>query len=358
LYFALAQLGPVREIVEKPRAVFYGFGRQSENIMIPPLENAVQWPQISSELRSWAKDHTLYLPIYSDLNVPRGGPLYPDFWNIFDKLAAGQQPMFLVQALLERRFDAVAPFNGSAFFEEYASGYGKWEENYLWKLNEVIAAGYTNELELPRPPAFSPSPPYAYAAGEGGTAALLGRRPGPNRAAWMSHCFGPFAAGGASFRIHRGGGFWCSFQPGRLRLVRAPTPLSEVVTTRPVRVAGTIAVSLEGRASAQVNLVLEDGGAPWAAHVEVPLGSSHDLAVSTSLGGASLGTTLVKAVELPGARREVRLSVTPAVAAAPAPPVSGRAGEATLTAPTAKMAFALVATTGAVIDLNSTHLEQ
>jgi hypothetical protein len=174
----------------------------------------------------------------------------------------------------------------------------------------------------------------------------------------MSHCFGPFAAGGASFRIHRGGGFWCSLQPGRLRLVRAPTPLSEVVTTQPVRVAGTIAVSLEGRASAQVNLVLGDGGATWTAHVEVPPGPSHDLAVWSSLGGASLGTTLVKAVELPGGRREVRLNVTTTTASVPAPPVSLGAGETTLTAPTAKAPFALVATTGAVIDLNSAHLEQ
>jgi hypothetical protein len=174
----------------------------------------------------------------------------------------------------------------------------------------------------------------------------------------MSHCFGPFAAGGASFRIHRGGGFWCSFQPDRLQLVRAPTPLSEVVTTQPVRVAGTIAVSLEGRPSAQVNLVLEDGGATWTAHVEVPPGSSRDVAVWTSLAGASLGGTLVKAVELPGGRREVRLNVTTTTASVPAPPVPLGAGEATLTAPAGKMPFALVATSGAVIDLSATHLEQ
>jgi hypothetical protein len=358
LYFALLQLGPIREIVEKPPAVRLGFGRQSPTLTVPPLENAVQWPQSSSGLRSWAKDHTLYLPIYSDLNVPRGGPLYPNEFNILDKLAAGQQPMFLVRALLERRFDAVAPFLFGENEDEYASGYGKYEENYVWKLNQVIAAGYRAEPGLPIPPAFRPSPPYAYGAGEGGTAALLGRRIGPNSAAWMSHCFGPFAAGGASFRIHRGGGFWCSFQPGRLRLVRAPTPVSEVVTTRPVHPAGTLTVSLEGRASAHVNLVLEGGHAPWTASVAVPPGSSRDLAVSTWLGGALLGSTLVKAVDLPGGRRAVRLSVTPTLAATPAPPVTGVAGEATLPAPTAMAPFALVATNGAAIDLNGMHLSQ
>jgi hypothetical protein len=354
LYFALLQFGPVREIVEKPPAMLLGFGRQSPNITIPPLENAVLWPQISPELRSWAKHHTLYLPIYSDLNVPRGGPLYPNEENILDKLAAGQQPMFLVRALLERRFDAVTPF---AVDDEYASGYGKWEENYLWKLDEVIAAGYAEEPGIPAPPPYFPSPPYAYDAGEP-TAALLGRRPGPNRAAWMSHCFGPFAAGGASFRIHRGGGFWCSFQPDRLRLVRAPTPLSEVVTTQPVQLGGTIAVSLEGRASARVNLVLEDAHAPWTATVTVSPGSSHDLAVSTFLGGALLGSTLVKAVDLSGGRRAVRLSVTPTTVATPGPPVSGGAGEATLSAPATKVPFALVATTGSAMDLNAMRLGQ
>jgi hypothetical protein len=321
LYFALAQLGPIREIAEE------------RNVVIPELENAVQWPQISSELRSWASDHTLYEPLYADLNVPQGGPLYPNFYNFADKLAAGDQPMFLVQALLDRRFDGVAPF--SLGEDPYTSGYGKWEENYLWKLNEVIAARYV--------------------AGPGLPTGVLGRRPGPEQAAWMSHCFGPFAAGGASFRIHRGGGFWCSFEPGRLRLVRAPTPLSEVVTTEPARLAGTIAVSLEGQASAQVNLVLEGGHATWMARVAVPPGNSRDLAVSTYLGGASLGSTLVTAVGLPGGRREVRLSVTP-THSRPGPPISLGPGAATLTAPAAKAPFALVAANGAAIDLNAMRL--
>jgi hypothetical protein len=266
--------------------------------------------------------------------------------------------MSLVRALLERRFDTVAPFVYVESNDVYASAFGKYEENYFWKLNEVIAAGYTEEPGLPKPPPELSAPPYAFIAGEPGTTALLGRRPGPNRAGWMSHCFGPFAAGGARFRIHRGGGFWCSFQPDRLQLVRAPTPLSEVVTTQPVRVEGTIAVSLAGRASAQVNLVLENGHATWMTRVTVPPGSSHHVAVATYLGGESLGTTLVKAVDLPGGRREVRLSVTPTTAAVPAPPASGGADEAKLTAPAAKAPFALVATEGATIDLSATRLGQ
>jgi hypothetical protein len=138
--------------------------------------------------------------------------------------------------------------------------------------------------------------------------------------------------------------------------VKAPTPLSEVVTTKPVHLAGTITVSVQGRGSA-VNLVLEDGH-HWTTSVTVPPESSRDLDVSTFFGGAFLASTLVNAVDLPGGRREVRLSMTPTVAAVPGPPVSGGAGEATLTVPTAKVPFALVATEGAAIDLSATHLEK
>lgn len=321
LYFALAQLGTVRSMAEE------------RNVTIPALENAVQWPQISAELRSWASDHTLYAQVYADLNVPQGGPLYPNVDNFADKLAAGVQPMFLVRALLNRRFDGVEPFGLGG--DPYTSGYGKWEENYLWKLNEVIAARYVAQPGLPK--------------------GVLGRRPGPEQAAWMRHCFGPFAAGGASFRIFHGGGFWCSFEPGRLRLVRAPTPLSEVVTTQPARLAGTIAVSLEGQAPAQVNLVLGEGHATWTVHVAAPPGNSRDLAVSTYLSGALLGSTLVTGVDLPGERREVRLSLAP-TNGRPGPPTSLDPGTAMLTAPAAKAPFALVATNGAAIDLNAVRL--
>jgi hypothetical protein len=92
--------------------------------------------------------------------------------------------------------------------------------------------------------------------------------------------------------------------------------------------------------------------------VAVPPGRSHDLAVSTWLGGALLGSTLVKSVDLSGGRREVRLNITTTTLASPAPPVSGGPGEATLTAPAAKAPFALLATSGAAIGLNGMHLGQ
>jgi hypothetical protein len=59
---------------------------------------------------------------------------------------------------------------------------------------------------------------------------VLERRPGPDPAPWMRHCFGPFHAAGTSWRIARGGGFWC--RPGgrgpTLTLVRTRAAVSEV----------------------------------------------------------------------------------------------------------------------------------
>lgn len=302
-------------------------------ISIPALETAMQWEAIPGEVIQWAGHHTLYNPLYSDLNVPQGGPLYPNYYNFADLLAGGVQPMYLVRALLDRRFDGVTPF--SLENEGYASGSGKWEENYLWKLDEVIMARYVSMPGLPP--------------------TVLGRRPGPERAAWMRDCFGPFRAGGISFRIHHGGGFWCSFSPNDLQLVRAPVPLSEVVTTEPVRLAGTIAVGLEDRPGAKVDLVVEGGSAKWVARVAAVPRSPRDLSISTYLGGELLGSRRVIAAVAPGGRHEVRLSVMP-TRGSPGSPISAGPGVAALTAPAAEASFALVATSGAEIDLHAMHL--
>ncbi|HLM87006.1 MAG TPA: hypothetical protein VK272_12540 [Solirubrobacteraceae bacterium] len=322
LFFMLTQLGPVEEIAA------------SAEINIPNLEEAVQWQSVPTELRLWARQHTLYSPFYSDLNVPQGGPLYPNYFNFADLLASGNQPTYLVRALLDRRFEGVAGFSLEG--DSYSSGLGKWEENYLWKLDEVIAARYAPEPGLPQ--------------------GVLGRRPGPERASWMRNCFGPFAAGGASFRIHRGGGFWCSFSPDHLQLVRAPTPLSEVVTTQSVSLAGAVTVSFEGAVSKQADVVLDGGaGANWVARVATVPGKSHDLSVSTSLDGAPLGSRLVPASIAPGGKRTLQLDVTSTQGHLSAP-VSVRPGAVTLTAPARKAPLALVATDGVAVDLDATRL--
>jgi hypothetical protein len=322
LFFALTQLGPIHEVAARA------------SVDIPALEQSEQWLSVPAELRSWARDHTLYTPLFSDLNVPRGGPLYPNYYNFADLLSAGNQPKYLVRALLNRRFDGVA-FIGLED-EAYTSANGKWEENYLWKLDEVIAARYVSEPGLPQ--------------------GVMGRRPGPEKAAWMRHCFGPFPTAGASFLIHRGGGFWCSFSPERLKLVRTPTPLSEVVTAQPVRLRGAVTVSLGSRADSQVDLVLGGGSrGEWVAHVAPVAGRSSTFVISTYLAGSLLASKRVSARALPGGRRVVRLDLTPTFGSV-GPPLAVGTGVATLTAPAVKAPFAIVATPGVEIDLGATRL--
>jgi hypothetical protein len=324
LLFALVQIGQLRALAA------------GATVKVPPLERAVYWPQVPAQLRAWARHHTLYLEAYPDLNVPRGGPLYTDYYTGLDLLAAGTQPMYLVRALLDRRFDGVAPFLAPHSEPRYESAFGKWEENYTWKLNEVIAARY------------APSP----AAPPG----VLERRPGPERAAWMRHCFAPFPAGGASFRIRRGGGFWCSFSPNRLWLVRTPAPLSEVLTTRPVHLAGTIKLRLQGGSARACTLILENAGAAiWTARVAESAGDSRELTISTFLGRRSLGSTLVTAAQLPGGMREVQLDVRPA-APPYSPPLPAGPGAVTLTTPAASATLALLATDGVEFDLSAARL--
>ena len=77
----------------------------------------------------YARDHLVWEQVQSDLNVEPQGSIYPNFYNFVDLLAAGRQPVYLVDALLDRRFDAVAPFRFAPgavtlFWEIYASGAG------------------------------------------------------------------------------------------------------------------------------------------------------------------------------------------------------------------------------------------
>jgi hypothetical protein len=321
LFFVLVQLGPIGELAAEAE------------VTIPAFEQAAQWPSVPSELLLWARHHTLYTQLFADLNVPQGGPLYPNYYNFADLLAAGTQPLYLVHALLNRRFEGVS-FIGLED-DPYTSANGRWEENYLWKLDEVIAARYMPEPGLPK--------------------GVLGRRPGPEQAGWMRHCFGPFIAGGASFRIHHGGGFWCSFAPNRLKLVRTPAALSEVVTTEPVRVAGAIAVTLEARATNQLDLVVEGGaGAEWLTRVQAVHGKSDELTVSTYLDGRLLGSARVPATVLRGGLRRLNLDLTSDGRSGP-PSLAG-VGAATIASPPIKAPFELVATDGAEIDLGATRL--
>lgn len=183
----------------------------------------------------------MFHPLYTDL-AP--GQVYPDVANAEDLLASGDQPMSLVRALLERRFDYTVSYASAlgsaiAFNERYASGYGSYEDNYFWKLDQVIAVGYR------------PAP----GLGTG----VLERRPGPDRAAVLASCFAPFQLGGDAWTIRHGGGFWCQTARGVIMLDEAPASMSELITKDERVASGTLGLTARPGASVRIQ-----GGGGWA----------------------------------------------------------------------------------------------
>ncbi|HEY7121029.1 MAG TPA: hypothetical protein VH329_00590 [Solirubrobacterales bacterium] len=189
------------------------------DLVVPPKEQrAVVFPQPAA-LLSYSKDHLVYHPGYAGIGVDAEADLYPDEFNVNGLNRAGRSDGYLERALLERRFDLVYPFtsDGDA---------GPWEANYLWKLNQVIAAKYEPAPDLPEGLTAARAVPYPFAPFVAGPP--LVRRPGPDPAPWMSRCFAPFEIRGTDWTIGDGGGFWCRDAPAILDLRASPAAASEI----------------------------------------------------------------------------------------------------------------------------------
>jgi hypothetical protein len=193
-------------------------------------------------LRALAHLGPLFDPLYTAL-VP--GHVYPDINNVADLLAGDEQPRMLITALLQRRFryavtyEAALGPGGISEFDTYASAYGRYEANYLWKLDQVIEAGYRPTPQLP--------------------SGVLERRPGPNRAAALAGCFGPFLIAGRQWTIGAGGGLWCRSGPAAVLMRAAPASASQLITTAELVASGTLVLSAT-RVGAGV---LMTGGGGW-----------------------------------------------------------------------------------------------
>jgi hypothetical protein len=207
---------------------------------LPTLLPDMHWPEVPAPVRALAGTRRVYDQYRGDLNAATRGEVWSGVFNFVDLLAAGRQPRFLVQAFLDRRFDAVTRFETA--YDIYASGYGRFEENYLWKLNRVIEERYAPDPTLP--------------------AGYLGRRSGPERATWMRLCFGPFPLAGARLEIRAGGGFWCRPGDGSvLELRETPADRSEVRTVGTVALPrGGLAVEFPSCAGGAA-LIVDGGGA-------------------------------------------------------------------------------------------------
>jgi hypothetical protein len=215
-------------------------------ITVPPLTHVERWNDVDPAIRAFVRTHDVYWGLVPDVNAwagvaqdpARRRRIYPAYFDVLDLLAGGRQPLYLADALLNREFDAVQALPDDPGYEAYASAYGKWEENYIWKLNTIIESRY----------AASPTAP----------AGFLVRRRGPEPARWMRTCFGPFRFPGGKLEIGRGGGLWCQLRPRsyRITLRDTPAPVSELRARDPIdHLAGTLKVELPAeRATFNINV--------------------------------------------------------------------------------------------------------
>jgi hypothetical protein len=199
------------------------------SVEVPDKVGVASFQEVPAGLRRFASTEGLYHQVYSAIN-PR--TVYPGHFSLDELLSGGYQSRFLLRAFFDRRFGAVYRFNDIDRGPSYASALGRFEENYHWKLNQVLQARY---LPWRNPPGALADaldvPDHQYQS-----PGVLRRRPGAEREAWMRRCFGPFAAGGVSWRIRAGGGFWCrsARSDGAISLRRTPAPWSEIVAEESV----------------------------------------------------------------------------------------------------------------------------
>jgi len=218
------------------------------DVVVPAKEQRALVFNQPAALVDYARGHLVYHPGYAGIGADSEAEIYPDQFNVNGLNRAGGAAGYLERGLLGRRFDLVYPFSGNG-------DAGPWEANYFWKLNQVIAAKYEPSDTLPSGLSAARIVASPFAPFVAGPPML--RRPGPDPAAWMDHCFAPFRLRGASWRIASGGGFWC--RPGgqgdALRLIGTPAPVSEIradAYTAPS--AGTILVTAPagGMVSAEI----------------------------------------------------------------------------------------------------------
>jgi hypothetical protein len=254
-------------------------------LRVARLTLTASYPELPAPLLAYAHDHLVYEQVQSDLNVRPQRSIYPSFYNFIDLLAAGRQPRYLVDALLDRRFDAVHPFafgkpEESLFWDIYASGGGRYESGYFWKLNQVIRSGYEPARDLP--------------------AGLWRRRAGPPLDPWIRSCFGPFDLGGTRFAIRAGGGLWCR-RGSTLTLRRTPAASSELhALGRAGSLSGRVGIALASAGSFEIAL-RGDEGRSWA--LRGTAGRDGGLRLTLVEDGRASGTA-----EVPGRRVDTRLS--------------------------------------------------
>ena len=217
--------------------VLWGQGRAFGDASwhVPAIVDVQRYPEVSELALVPPKGVTVYHKSFGDLG--RRGDVVPPNYSVCDMAAAGLPATGFERELASRRWDIVYQIGA---WDAYCSGFGKWEENYFWKLNVLIAAGYET------PP--SVSVPVSFVVKRTGTQPIAATRR-------LLHCFAPFRLAGVLFRIGHGGGFWCqrTRSTPRIALDVIPTQTSEIRTDGTVTaISGSLVITMpkgEGQAA-------------------------------------------------------------------------------------------------------------
>jgi hypothetical protein len=254
LLIAVIHVGPVRSFAE------------DRSVAIPATYPDAEFVSLPYSLRDYARTHEVYMPYDADLSSQYTRRTWPMAQNIVDLLAAGEQPLYLVDAFIDRTFDAVLPFDPAG--DPYASAYGKTEENYLAKLNFVIEQGYVLDPEL----------------------GLMVRRPETVDLEWLRSCFGPFDLGGAEWEIGHGGGLWCRDGDRSVQMRATPAPVTELRTTSDVALRGSVVAELPA-GTGSFEIVAVDGDRQWSTRLVLGPDGGYDV-YRTEGGGPEVSAHL------------------------------------------------------------------
>ncbi len=154
---AVGVVGPVGDV----------FAR--ENVVTPTVAPRQEVAPINPKVIDFARTHLVWESQLGVVAPKQTSPVaFPAQANLNDVLAAGEPVTYFVDALAQRRFDAVTMIEPLA--EGYVAAGGRMNGEYIAALNELIQRGYA---------ARQPGVP----------GSLLGRRPGSIDLSWAPACF-------------------------------------------------------------------------------------------------------------------------------------------------------------------------